>query len=98
MCCNVWEATACEVHIRPVVLLRFFADVVVKVRCHGIFLVPWLLEIVAETTGRAIPSDFWVETNGSAYTRDIGACRLRELAYARTLNRISVRTGNIGLN
>jgi hypothetical protein len=39
-------------------------------------LVPWSLEIVAETTGRANPSDLGVEAHGSADTGNVGACGL----------------------
>jgi hypothetical protein len=95
---NVWEATAREVHIWAVVFLCFSADVLVKVRSNCLILVPWSLEIVAETTGRAIPSDFRVEVYGPAYTRNIGACCLGGLVVVRTFHRINLHTGNIGLN
>jgi hypothetical protein len=82
--CNIRESTAGEVHIGRVILLRLGADVLVQVSANGDFLVPWSLEVVAETAGRTNPGDLGVEAHGSADTGNVWACGLDKiLACAR---------------
>ena len=63
---HVGEATAVEVGVLLVVLLGLLADVVVEVVLHSEFLVPGTREVVAETTGAAVPRDLGEGRLGAA--------------------------------
>jgi hypothetical protein len=73
-CRNVWEAATSEVDVLTVVCLGLRTHVGVQVMLNGCFLVPRRLEVIAEATGRARPSDLGFEVNRATDGSDIWAC------------------------
>jgi uncharacterized membrane protein YeaQ/YmgE (transglycosylase-associated protein family) len=55
---NIRESTALEVGVLRIVLLGILGNVVVEVVVHRERLVPGTAEVVAESAGTAVPSNF----------------------------------------
>ena len=82
---HVGEAAASEVDVLAVILLGFGTHVRVQVMLNSRFLVPGSLEVIAEATGRARPSDLRRKINSTTDRSNIRACRREDWVELRCL-------------
>ena len=72
-CRDVWEAAASEVDVLAVIFLGLCAHIGIQIVLNSGLLVPGSLEVIAEATRRARPSDLGSEFNSTTDRCDIRA-------------------------